>query len=105
MCREEHFYLLWGVALFFIPLRKTYILIVCSIIVADIARNVFYVNGWAFLDIFTNLDYFAYGAIPAMLFIMLSFGLTVAASIVAYYLIERAFLKLKSKLRQQPEWR
>ena len=25
-------------------------------------------NGWAFLDIFTNLDYFAYGAIPAVMF-------------------------------------
>ena len=68
LCIEEHFYFIWGIALFFIPLRKIYVLIGSSIILATIARYVFYLNGWSFLDIFTNLDYFAYGAIPAVLF-------------------------------------
>jgi len=68
LCIEEHFYLIWGIALFFIPLRKTYVLILLSIIIAHLSRYIFYLNGWSFLDIFTNLDYFAYGAIPAVLF-------------------------------------
>lgn len=68
LCVEEHFYLIWGIALFFIPIKRTPLLVVCAIVLANIARCIFYLNGWAFLDICTNLDYFAYGAIPAILF-------------------------------------
>ena len=76
LCVEEHFYFIWGIAFFFIPLRKIYVFIGASIILAIIARYVFYLNGWSFLDIFTNLDYFAYGAIPAVLFSLFKESIT-----------------------------
>jgi len=69
LCVEEHFYIIWGVALYCIRLKKAHLLIIVAIIIANISRLVFYVNDLPFLDVFTNLDYFAYGAIPALLLI------------------------------------
>lgn len=65
LCIEEHFYILWGILLFF--LKKTRILptIIGLIIVGYLSRFIFDYNNWLFKDIFTNIDYFMYGAIPA----------------------------------------
>lgn len=67
VCVEEHFYILWGLTLYFISARGLPWLIASSIIVANISRYVFYVHDLAFLDLLTNIDYFAYGAMPVWL--------------------------------------
>ncbi|WP_296144885.1 acyltransferase [uncultured Flavobacterium sp.] len=69
LCVEEHFYLIWGTALYFTKLKNVKFLIIGAIIIASISRIIFYQNDLAFLDVFTNLDYFAFGAIPALLLV------------------------------------
>lgn len=69
LCVEEHFYLIWGTALYFTKLKNVRFLIIGAVIIALLSRIVFYSNNWAFLDILTNLDYFAFGAIPALLLV------------------------------------
>lgn len=69
LCVEEHFYLIWGTALYFTKLKNVRFLIIGAIFIALISKIVFYSNNWAFLDILTNLDYFAFGAIPALLLV------------------------------------
>ena len=65
LCVEEHFYILWGVLFYFISVRKIPLLIISSIITANIARPIYTYFGIRHLDILTHLDYFAFGAIPA----------------------------------------
>ena len=69
LCVEEHFYIIWGLALYFLPTRKVPNLIVLSIIIANITRVIYLNLHIPMLDIFSNIDYFAYGAIPAYLII------------------------------------
>ncbi len=69
ICIEEHFYLVWGTILFFTNVRKVYIPIIISILIANVSRYFFYKNNWLAIDIFTTIDYFAYGAIPAYLLV------------------------------------
>ncbi|WP_018345067.1 acyltransferase family protein [Cytophaga aurantiaca] len=69
LCVEEHFYIIWGLLLYVVSVRNVHWLIIASIFIANVSRYVFYLNGWSFLDVFTNIDYFAYGAISAILFI------------------------------------
>ncbi len=69
LCIEEHFYIIWGLSLFFIRVDKVPLLIILSIIVANISRYIFSINGLSTIDILTNIDYFAYGAFPAFLLI------------------------------------
>lgn len=68
LCVEEHFYIIWGIALSIISPRKTPLLIVFSIIFATIIRLIYSYYGISSLDIFSNIDYFAFGAIPAYIF-------------------------------------
>jgi len=65
LCVEEHFYILWGVLFYFISVKKIPLLIISSIITANIARPIYTYLGISHLDILTHLDYFAFGAIPA----------------------------------------
>jgi peptidoglycan/LPS O-acetylase OafA/YrhL len=65
LCIEEHFYILWGVLLYFISLKRIPLLIALSIIISNIARPIYTYLGIGHIDILTHLDYFAYGAIPA----------------------------------------
>ncbi len=65
LCIEEHFYIIWGLLLYFLPVKKLPLLIVGSVIVAYIGRVICYNLVIVDMDIFTNIDYFAYGAIPA----------------------------------------
>lgn len=69
LCIEEHFYIIWGVCLYFIKINKVLILIFVSILIANISRIFFSILDLPALDILTNIDYFAYGAIPALLLI------------------------------------
>lgn len=69
LCIEEHFYILWGLLLYFIPLKKIPHLIIVSISLSVICIIIYGVLGIPTLDIFTNIGYFAFGAIPAMIFV------------------------------------
>jgi len=65
LCVEEHFYIIWGLAFYFAPLKKIPLVIGTALIAPCIIRVVYGHLDLPFLDIFTNLDYFAWGAIPA----------------------------------------
>lgn len=68
LCIEEHFYVLWGIALYLTPSNKTPYLILTSIVVANLTRFIYTYFNIAHIDVFSHFDYFAYGAIPAYLF-------------------------------------
>jgi len=65
LCIEEHFYILWGIAVYFLSYKKVPYLILSSILLANILRIVYSICGIGTVDLFTNIDYFAFGAIPA----------------------------------------
>lgn len=69
LCIEEHFYIIWGLLLYFFSVRKLPVIIVVSVAVGIISRYVYARSGIAALDILTNIDLFAYGAVPAYLLI------------------------------------
>jgi peptidoglycan/LPS O-acetylase OafA/YrhL len=69
LCIEEHFYIIWGILISVIPFKKVPHLIIISILFANISRIIYSVFGLATLDLFTNIDYFAFGAIPAYILI------------------------------------
>jgi len=69
LCIEEHYYIIWGLLLFFIPIKNVPLLIIFSIIIGNIGRIVYYFAGINTIDIFSNIDFFATGAIPAYLLI------------------------------------
>lgn len=69
LCIEEHFYILWMLVIFLIPGKRIPLFLICSIGISWIARylepgithNERIVNQ----EIFTNLDNFAIGGLPA----------------------------------------
>ena len=65
LCIEEHFYIIWGFLFSIIPLNKIKYLIIISIVLASVCRVFYSYFNLPFLDLFTNIDYFAFGAIPA----------------------------------------
>lgn len=69
LCVEEHFYIIWGLLLYFIPLKRIPGLIVICLIIAFISRFIYSTLSIGPLDVFSNIDYFAFGAIPAYLFV------------------------------------
>lgn len=69
ICVEEHFYIVWGLALCYLPLRSMSKLIAGSVALALASRVVFVTHGYGTLDLLTNLDLFAIGALPAYLLI------------------------------------
>jgi peptidoglycan/LPS O-acetylase OafA/YrhL len=69
LCVEEHFYIVWGLALFFLKTKNSYRLFIASIFIAPVSRLLFIEQNWETVDLFTNIDFFAYGAIPAFLLI------------------------------------
>lgn len=68
LCIEEHFYIVWGILISVIPLKKVPHLILGAIILANLSRVIYTQLGLATVDLFTNIDYFAFGAIPAYIF-------------------------------------
>ena len=67
LCIEEHFYLVWGILLYFVKLKRLPWVIFGAIIIANTSRIIFIANGIPTIEILTNIDLFAYGAIPAYL--------------------------------------
>ncbi|MCK7590970.1 acyltransferase [Subsaxibacter sp. CAU 1640] len=69
LCIEEHFYIVWGLLFYFLPIKRIPLLIVMSIIISNSARAIYSYFGFGLFDLFSNLDYFAFGAIPAYMLI------------------------------------
>jgi peptidoglycan/LPS O-acetylase OafA/YrhL len=69
VCVEEHFYIVWGIALYFLDIRHLPKLILSCLGIALVSRTVFIALGYRTLDLLTNLDLFAFGAIPAYLLV------------------------------------
>jgi peptidoglycan/LPS O-acetylase OafA/YrhL len=72
LCIEEHFYIIWGLTFYFISTKFVPHLIISSILLANILRIIYMHFGIASLDLFSNIDYFAFGAIPAYLLLFRS---------------------------------
>lgn len=65
LCIEEHFYIIWGLLFYFLPLKQIPKLIVLALILPLVLKPIYSHYGLLDIDFFTNCDYFAYGAIPA----------------------------------------
>ncbi len=65
LCIEEHFYIIWGVALYFLKAKHAFKLIVLSLIFGLVSRYMYVANNIPTIDVLTNIDLFAFGAIPA----------------------------------------
>lgn len=70
LCVEEHFYIIWGILISIIPVKRIPHLIGSSILFANISRIFYFHFGLTTADIFTNIDYFAFGAIPAYILVL-----------------------------------
>lgn len=69
LCVEEHFYIIWGLIFYFISFKHVPKLIVISILISIISRIIYEKYHIPTLDIFTNIHYFAFGAVPAYIFV------------------------------------
>lgn len=69
LCIEEHFYIIWGLLIFFIESKKMIKYAILIILISLLSKFVFDSNNIMKLEILTNIDYFMYGAIPAYLLI------------------------------------
>jgi len=69
LCVEEHFYLLWGLLLWFLPARVFPWVAGIAIAAALVARTIFFHYHMELADISTNIHFFAIGAIPAYLLV------------------------------------
>jgi peptidoglycan/LPS O-acetylase OafA/YrhL len=69
LCIEEHFYIIWGLTFYFISLKNVPRLIIISIIITFLSKIIYKIYNIPTADILTNIDYFAFGAIPAYIFI------------------------------------
>jgi peptidoglycan/LPS O-acetylase OafA/YrhL len=67
LCIEEHFYIVWGLLLYWLPIKKLPVLIGICIIIALIARIIYFLNEIPATDLFGHFDLFALGAVPAYL--------------------------------------
>lgn len=70
LCVEEHFYITWGLLLYFLKVKYVPRLIGISILITLISRVVFSFYQIQAIDLFTNLSYFALGSIPAWIYIV-----------------------------------
>ncbi|HTN68144.1 MAG TPA: acyltransferase [Dysgonamonadaceae bacterium] len=69
LCIEEHFYIVWGILISIIPLKRIPHLITGSILLASISRIIYSHYGLSTIDLISNIDYFAFGAIPAYILV------------------------------------
>ncbi len=69
VCIEEHFYIVWGLLIYFVPLKRIPSLMVTIIIGTQIARWVYWKNEIWFKDLITNFDFFMWGALLAWVFL------------------------------------
>lgn len=69
LCVEEHFYIIWGLLLYALPVRHLPKIIGFCILTGLVSRIIFFQHGLISSDILTNIDLFAFGAIPAWLLV------------------------------------
>ncbi|WP_146943027.1 acyltransferase family protein [Chryseobacterium hagamense] len=69
LCIEEHFYILWGLVFYFISLKNIPTLLAGCILFSFLMQTVYEKYGISTADLFTNIHYFAFGALPAYLFV------------------------------------
>ncbi|MFI5196096.1 MAG: acyltransferase family protein [Chitinophagales bacterium] len=69
LCIEEHFYIIWGLILWFFPIKAFPKISISCIIIALIARIIFFHYHLDPTDLFTNIDLFAFGGISAYLLV------------------------------------
>lgn len=94
LCIEEHFYIFWGLAFYFISLKNIPKLILGSIVFSFIMQIVYGKLKIPTLDLFTNIHYFAFGAIPAYIFVFREDIIKKLETISAVYKYIYAFLVL-----------
>jgi peptidoglycan/LPS O-acetylase OafA/YrhL len=70
LCIEEHFYIVWGLLLYFIKIKSLPKMIAVCILLSITCRIFFEKYNIPTIDIFSNIDLFALGAIPAYLLII-----------------------------------
>ncbi|SIQ41899.1 Peptidoglycan/LPS O-acetylase OafA/YrhL, contains acyltransferase and SGNH-hydrolase domains [Chryseobacterium sp. RU37D] len=85
LCVEEHFYIFWGLAFYFISLKNISKLLIGCIIFSFIMQAVYERYNLNTLDIFTNIHYFAFGAIPAYIFVFKKNIIEKLGEIPAFY--------------------
>ncbi|KMQ67610.1 hypothetical protein ACM39_12160 [Chryseobacterium sp. FH2] len=69
LCVEEHFYIIWGLIMYVINLKYVPKLILICLVVSFIFRMIYNSFNIFPVDIFANIGYFAWGAIPAYIFV------------------------------------
>lgn len=69
LCIEEHFYIFWGLAFYIIPLKRIPKFLTLLIFSAPLVRVVYKIYNIDTLDLPSNVDYFAFGAIPSYIFV------------------------------------
>jgi len=70
LCTEIHFYIFWGLAFLFLNPKKSPYLIGLALLLATPFRIFYHSHALVAADLLSNLDYFAFGAIPAYLYVM-----------------------------------
>lgn len=70
LCTEIHFYILWGITFLFLKPKNSPYLIGLALILATPVRIFYHNHSLVAADLASNLDYFAFGAIPAYLYVM-----------------------------------
>ncbi len=65
LCIEEHYYIIWGVLLYYLTPKRLPLAIGVCLILGLVSRWVYFLMGIPASDLFTNIDLFAFGAIPA----------------------------------------
>jgi Predicted acyltransferases len=65
LCIEEHFYIVWGVLLYCISLKVLPKFLYAFMLLGLVCRVVYVQFNIPTSDLFTNIDLFAYGALPA----------------------------------------
>lgn len=94
LCVEEHFYIVWGLVFYFISLKNIPKLLASCIILSFIMQTVYEKYGINTADLFTNIHYFAFGAVPAYLFVFKNSLVEKLSRIPAVYKYLYAFLVL-----------
>ncbi|RYE23641.1 MAG: acyltransferase [Sphingobacteriales bacterium] len=69
LCIEEHFYIVWGITMYFMNVKTILKCMYAFLIVGIVCRYVYVLNDIPTSDLFTNIDLFAFGAIPAILLV------------------------------------
>lgn len=70
LCIEEHFYIVWGLLLYFSRIQRISLIITLCLVFAPVFRYIYVSLNIPTSDLFTNIDLFAWGATPAYLLIV-----------------------------------